>query len=199
MKQYPVTFTSVKATVLSLSVLSAGAVQASPMGVDLSLSDESANFALFSKVESPLGSTRYSADYFYNEPGDRFYSVSGNIQRRGMAGEPNLDLGLKGKGYFFTQDDHDLDGFGLMLGVTAEYWLPTQSPASLSVEMLHSPEIVTSGDADSMTEVLVRANMQLLPSVTGYIGYRSLTADFESDSGYEFDDNWHLGVELTIN
>lgn len=189
---------ALKASLLSCTFFAATA-QANSLGLDLAVSDETANFGLFSQAETPVDSTRYAAHYFYNEPGDRMYSASIGVQRKGMAGNPDLELGLKGKAYYVTQDEQDLDAFGLMLGVSGRYWLPTSSPASLSAEIMHSPEIVTSGDADSMTEMGVRADLQILPSVNAFVGFRYLAADFNLSSDYELDKNVHIGVEVTLN
>ncbi|WP_373019939.1 YfaZ family outer membrane protein [Thiomicrorhabdus sp.] len=188
-----------KAVLLAASTLLVTPVSADSLGLDLAVSDETANFGIFSQAQSPVDSTRYAAHYFYNEPGDRVYSVSAGVERKGMAGNPNLELGLKGKAFYLTQDSHDLDGYGLMLGVSGRYWLPTQSPAAISVEVLHAPEIVASGDVNSMTEMAVRAELQILPSVTGFIGFRYLTSDLTVDSNYELDKNAHIGVEVSLN
>ncbi len=190
---------NLKVALFSAGLLVAGAAQANPIGLDLAVSDETANFGLFSQNESPVDSTRYAAHYFYNEPGDRLYAASMRVQRKGMAGNPNLELGVKGKGYLFDQDSYNADGFGLMLGVTGRYWLATQSPASISFEVLHSPEIVTSGDANGATEMMVRADMQILPTVSGFVGFRYLALDLAANSDYEMDKNLHIGVELMID
>lgn len=176
-----------------------GSAQANSVGLDLAVSDETANFGAFVQNESPVDSTRYAAHYFYNEPGDKFYSASMKVQRKGMAGNPNLDIGIKGKAYGFTQDSFNLDGFGLMLGVTARYWLDTQAPASVSVEALYSPEIVTSGDLNDARELAVRADLQILPTVTGFVGFRYLALDLDQRSNYEMDKNAHIGVEIILD
>ncbi|MDG6774575.1 YfaZ family outer membrane protein [Thiomicrorhabdus sp. ZW0627] len=193
------TKSTLKAALLSVCTLLITPVHADSVGLDLAVSDETANFGIFTQSQSPVDSSRYAAHYFYNEPGDRVYSVSADVQRKGMAGNPNLELGLKGKGFYFTQDSFNLDGFGLMLGVVGRYWLPTQSPASVSVEALYAPEIVTSGDANSMTEMSVRADLHILPNVVGFVGFRYLVGDLKADSNYEFDKNAHIGVEVSLN
>ncbi|MEA3405513.1 MAG: YfaZ family outer membrane protein [Pseudomonadota bacterium] len=188
-----------KIALLSAGLVMAGSVQANPIGLDLAVSDETANFGAFSQTETPVDLTRYAAHYFYNEPGDRLYSASMQVQRKGMAGDPNLELGVKGKGFMFTQDSYDADGFGLMLGVTGRYWLPTQSPTSIGFEFMHAPEIVTSGDAQSATEMTARADIQILPTVSGFVGVRYLALDLEEKSNYEMDKNLHIGVEVMID
>jgi len=177
----------------------ASSVQANSLGLDLAVSDETANFGVFTQNESPVDSTRYAAHYFYNEPGDRFYSASMKVQRKGMAGSPNLDVGIKGKAYLLDQDSLNAEGFGLMLGVTGRYWLDTQAPASISIEAMYSPEIVTSGDINDATELAVRADMQILPTITGFVGFRYLAVDLDQRSNYELDKNLHIGVEVVLD
>lgn len=188
-----------KVALFSAGLMMASAVQANSIGLDLAVSDETANFGAFSQTETPVDLTRYAAHYFYNEPGDRMFSASMQVQRKGMAGDPNLELGVKGKGFIFSQDSYNADGFGLMLGVTGRYWLPTQSPASIGFEVLHAPEIVTSGDAQSATEIGARVDMQILPTVSAFAGIRFLEMELEAKSNYELDKNLHVGVEVIID
>ena len=188
-----------KIALISAGLLMASTAQANSVGLDLAVSDETANFGAFMQNESPVDSTRYAAHYFYNEPGDKMYSASMKVQRKGMAGNPNLDVGIKGKAYGFSQDTLNADGYGLMLGVTARYWLDTQSPASISVEAMYSPEIVTSGDLNDAREVAVRADMQILPTVTGFVGFRYLAFDLDQRSDYEMDKNLHIGFEIVLD
>jgi len=188
-----------KALVISAGLVMASSVQAQSVGLDLAVSDETANFGAFMETQTPVDSTRYAAHYFYNEPGDKLISASMRVERKGMVGSPNFDFGIKGKAYGFTQDRFDADGFGLMLGVTARYWLDTRSPASVSMEAMVSPQIVTSGDLNRARELAVRADMQILPTVNGFVGFRYLMLDLDQRSDYEMDKNAHIGVELKLN
>jgi hypothetical protein len=195
-KKYAAVLQAMCGCVLGAAVNS---VQAGPVGIDLSVSEDTAQIGLFSKTESPVDATGFAAHYFYNEADDRIYSLSMNASSKGMGGHPDLELGIKGKGFYFTQDKLDLDGLGLMLGVTGRYWLATRTPASISAEVLYAPEIVMSGDADNANEVGVRADLQLLPRVNGYIGYRYLGVDLENHGSYDFDEYVHIGVQVQLN
>lgn len=184
---------------ISCMTVMSSAAHASSFGLDLSLSDETANFGAFSETHTPVDSTRYAVHYFYNDPDDRMYSGSMDIKRKGLVGSPNLDLGVKGKLFAFKQKSRDADGLGLMLGITGRYWLNTQSPASISAEALYSPKVVSTGDLNSARELGIRGDLQLLPSVTAFVGFRYLEYDLDFRSDYEMDKNAHIGIEVKFD
>lgn len=182
----------------SMAVVS-NAAQASSFGLDLSLSDETANFGAFTETQTPDDTMRYAFHYFYNDPGDRMYTGSVDLKRKGLVGSPDLDLGVKGKLFAYSQKKYDTDGLGLMLGVTGRYWLKTQAPASISAEVLYGPKVVTTGDLNSAREFGIRGDMQLLSSVTVFVGFRYLEFDLKQKSDYEMDKNAHIGIEVKFD
>jgi hypothetical protein len=168
-------------------------------GGSISISDTTANFGVFSLKETAVDITRVGADFFFNEPGDKMLSADLKVTRKGLTNNQNLDFGVKTKAFYFLQHDTDYDGFGLMLGVTARYWIPAEMPASAFVEILHAPQIITGGKAENLTEMLVRAEVRILPKVNGYVGYRYVGTKFSGSSNtYELDSNAHIGVEVAF-
>ena len=182
----------------SMTVIS-GSVQASSFGLNAAVSDETANFGAFTETQTTDDSTRFALDYFYNDPKDRMYSASMDMKYKGLVGTPNLDLGVKGKAFGFKQKKDDLDGLGLVLGVTGRYWLDTQLPMSISAEALYAPKIVSTGDLNKASEFGVRGDVQLLPAVTAFVGYRYLQLNLDKRSNYNMDKNAHIGIEVKFD
>ena len=52
------------------------------------------------------------------------------------------------------------------------------------------------GDTESAREFNVRAEIEVLPSTRGYIGYRYLEFDLEDVDDVEVDEHAHLGIRL---
>ncbi len=166
-------------------------------GGSVDLSDTVAHFGVFSLKETAVDVTRVSAGFLYNEPGDKMLDAAIQVNRKGLTDNENLEFGVKAKAFYLNQHTTNNDGFGLMLGVTGRYWMPTEMPSAVFAEILHAPQIVTGGKADDVTEMLVRAELRILPKVNAYIGYRYLGANFSGvSSTYELDSNVHIGVSV---
>ena len=166
-------------------------------GLDLSLSNDAGNLGLYSLRETPHELTNLGADFLFNSKSDRFLDVYGSLARKGLLGNKNLELGLKGKLFYIDEDKNNLNGYGLMIGGLGRYWLPTEIPTAFAMEYLYAPSIVTSGDADTASEFNARVEMRILPSAVGYVGYRRLNVEFNK-SNYDVDDSFHLGVRVAF-
>lgn len=166
-------------------------------GLDISLSNETGNIGLYSLRETPQELTNLGVDYFFNQPGDYFVDVFGSISRKGMGGNQNLELGVKGKVFYVSQKKDKKTGQGLMLGVTGRYWLPTEMPAAIAADFIYAPPIVSFGDAENAHEFNVRGELRILPSAVAYIGFRQLAVDFPTRY-HELDKNVHIGVRIAF-
>ncbi len=142
-------------------------------GLDLSLSNDTANVGLYSLRETPQELTNLGIDFMFNNDGDRVLDLFGSIARKGLMGNQNLELGLKGKVFYLDEDKDGNNGYGLMLGALGRYWLPTSVPSAIAAEYIYAPSIVTFGDADNAYEFNVRAEMRILPSAVAYIASAS--------------------------
>ncbi len=166
-------------------------------GGSIALSDTTANLGVFSLKETAVDVTRVGANFFYNEPGDKFLSTELEVNRKGLTNSKNLEFGVKAKAFYLSQQTTKNDGFGLMLGVTGRYWIPAEMPASVFFELMNAPQIITGGKADSVTDMQIRAEVRILPKVNAFIGYRYLSANFSGiGNSYQLDSNAHIGVEV---
>lgn len=182
--------------VLSLATTSS-AWAVGQAGGNIALSNTTANLGVFSLKETAVDVTRVGANFFYNEPGDKFLSAEVQVNRKGLTTNENLEFGVKAKAFYLLQHTTDNDGFGLMLGVTGRYWIPAEMPAAAFFELMHAPQIITGGKAESVTDMLVRAELRILPKVNAFIGYRYLGTTFSGGgSTYELDSNVHIGIEV---
>lgn len=165
------------------------------MGLDFSFSTESANIGLYSLKETPEELTNLGVDYFFNQDDDFFLDVFGSLSRKGFGGDPNMELGLKGKIFYTDHKDYNQTGYGIMLGGTARYWLPTEIPVTIAGDLLYGPDIVTFEKVESALQFEIRSEVQILPSAFAYVGYRKLDVTFEKGSK-SLDNLIHIGVNV---
>lgn len=167
------------------------------MGLDVSLSNDAANFGLYSLRESAQEITNLGVDYFFNRPGDKFLDVFGSISRKGMADSQNLELGISGKLFYADDNASPNTGYGAMLGFNGRYWLPTQMPMAIGFDGLYAPPITSFGDVKSASQGDVRLEARILPSAIAYVGYRKLSVEFKQHT-QNMDDSLHIGVNVAF-
>lgn len=167
------------------------------LGMDLSLSNDTANVGLYSLRESAQELTNLGVNYFFNRDGDKFADIFGSISRKGMANNENLELGVAGK--VFYADDHSSNnsGYGVMLGVNGRYWLPTELPMAVGGDWLYAPPITSFSKVKNATQADVRLEARILPSAVAYVGYRSLSVEFDKHTQH-MDSSVNLGVNIAF-
>jgi hypothetical protein len=62
--------------------------------------------------------------------------------------------------------------------------------------LFYAPKITSFGDADDVLDYIIRVEMEFVPQVMGFLGYRLLEADLDGGGERELDDNFHIGVSL---
>lgn len=166
--------------------------------VDLSLSNESLRLGLTKENNYSGESQVFGAEVIHTDKRGNFLSGFGSIARLGFEAAPNLDVGLKAKGFYLDPKSGGPDGYGAMLGAFARYWIQTEAPIALTGEFLMAPSILTGGKIDSAKELNLRVEVQILPTAVAYIGYRKIEMD-ASKGTYQFEDNAHIGIKLAFD
>lgn len=140
-----------------------------------------------------------AAEIFVNEEDDVLGAVALDFAGR-PAGVSSWRFSAGPKLYAANFDAIDFDDgfFAAAVGATASYALPVQIPAQLTGQFYYAPKVTSFGDADDLTDYIVRVETQFVPRVTGFLGYRMLEADLDDGGERELDDNFHIGVSLTF-
>lgn len=192
-------------SILSFMLLSNLGIMASAQAgtaLDLSFSSDTIKFGYYQKENSGEKLQNYGVDYLYSSKKGGMLSGVGEIVRSGFQSAPNLDAGLKGKVYYMKTDGSlNKNGYGIMLGAIVRYWLPTEVPANISADYSIGPNILTTGDLDSSTELNLKASVQVVPGTSAYIGYRKqqFTLNNTSNTTFTLDDSYNIGVSFTFN
>jgi len=177
-------------------------VSARASTLDISLGDKSANFELLMRSASlGVGGTNAGFGLFFNENDD----VVLHARWLGVNARPTptsaLSFTAGVKAYFGELDEVDESLGGVAVGGGVSLLRPSPSmPLSLGVEAYYAPQITSFGDAESILEVGVRLEVDLMPTTRAYIGYRLLETEYTGVSDtVELDDAVHFGVRMDLD
>ncbi len=178
----------------------------SAAGLDLSLSNESANIEYLSPVRTftrgkrggQLESTGLvSLGFFYNELDDvvahgKLIAVGTQTNTRVPY---QLEFGVKAYVGEVKQNDTEVGalavGGGIKIQNPARY-----NPIDLKIEAFFTPGITTFGDTDSLLEIAARLSLEIVPAAQAFVGYRLFEVEDDSHVTLELDDNVHMGIRL---
>jgi hypothetical protein len=113
----------------------------------------------------------------------------------------SLSLSAGAKAYFtLLSEPQDADVFSLAPGVEGRWTIPTKIPMYLTASFFYSPKILTLGDAKVMYDFIARYEVGFTSSVVGFIGYRQLRYELESEAEEHryLDDDLHIGVRVAF-
>lgn len=67
-------------------------------------------------------------------------------------------------------------------------------PMYVDAEVYYAPEILVFGDAENVTDFTSRFNLDVMPRLTAFVGYRVLRFDLEDSGHTDYEDNFHVGI-----
>ena len=194
---------------LGASALSGGVFAG---GIDLALSDETANVAILLNPPERLPTTNgseLSVGGFVSEDDDRLAHLS--LMARGKRqldlSQYDLAAGIKAIGGDISIDPEqvieggeDVErvgavGLGLEAGFLAN---PSRyNPINFSVSAFYAPSITSFFEAERFTEVSARLQIEVIPQVSTYIGYRRMGFDTSEYEDVRVDRSTHIGFSIT--
>ena len=187
----------VRAIAVVLMVM--GSAQVWADGVDLRLSDESAEFSyLFRTPDFTYGGADVGVGIFFNEDDDLMASASWLMTGRGVDAAKALHYGIGVKAYLISVDEPSQDGGALAIGGQVRYVVPAQLQMAVLAEGFLAPKITSFSDVESVKDFRVAAEFEVTPSTKAYLGYRVVEVDLDEDGDYEMDSDVHVGVRLSF-
>lgn len=179
---------------LSTLVLSNFIYAQSSIGINVNSDDVelSANYNLSSHYE---GAIDYQADlsYLYN-------SNKNNLISFGINGEAALESApglIFGFGFEAVYTD---DFMAIPLLGKVRYILPFDSDiptTSLLISYSYAPSGLTFSDGESYSNLKMEANMEVIPSVDIFTGYRNIDTDYKYID-YELNDSFYGGLKFSF-
>lgn len=144
-----------------------------------------------------IGPTEVRAGFFYNEDrdligmGDLLAFVGDDVGVRDL----ELRVGTRIYGAFLAPEDQDV--FGIGIGGEAQYFFNDARTASVTLAAFYSPDIVTFGVADNVTDASLRFMTRLRNGTDVFIGFRMFEIDMAPEDR-EVDDNMHVGFRRSF-
>ncbi|HEX7028518.1 MAG TPA: YfaZ family outer membrane protein [Gammaproteobacteria bacterium] len=171
-------------------------------GLDVSLGDETAQFVYMFDSDSQIGigGADIGAGVFFNEQDDYLLNFSVLVMGHSAGRNRALQLGAGAKAYAGELDIPDQESVGAVaVGGKISYIFPASMPMALSAELFYAPDITSFGDNESLTELLLRLEIEVAPTTRFYLGYRNLETEFENSGvDYELDEGGHVGVRFSF-
>lgn len=185
-------------------------------GIDLSLSDETANLVyLFNndplnrnRLPNEDGGSELAAGIFFNEEGAqlvhgtllaRGYRQSENTQYHISAGMRLIAGGLEVDDSVTNASDDESVG-ALALGFQAGLLLQPAdyNPVEVAFEGFYAPSITSFSDAERYGEVSVKLQIEIMTRARAYIGYRRMRFDTNDFENVTLDRSAHFGLNISF-
>ena len=169
---------------LSCFVLASGLVaslagaQNAPEGraLELAMSDETAQLR-YIDPEEILGRDNSEISYtlFLSEDRDVVGSAAAMMDTNLSVGSFNIRVGPQGYIGLLSEENNDV--FALAFGVDARLNLTRNRGLAIYGSAHWSPDVLTFGSADNLTDFMARAEAQLTDRLLGFAGYRWFELD----------------------
>lgn len=201
--------------VLAGLILLLGSSQVLAGGLDLALSDNTANISVtlsrdpLLSERSPyrVGGSELALGGFISESGDNI--VHATILARGirqsLSSQYQVSAGMKVVAGEIeintpTPDVTESESVGaLALGFQAGMLVPSASnPIELSFEGYYAPSITSFSDAENYSELTARLQIEVTPRARAYVGYRRLRFDTNDANNVRLDNDAHFGLSISF-
>ena len=165
---------------------------------DINLRDTSAQLQYHASLgTATLGKSEMHAGYLYTTKTNNSFIDFGILVKDEVGADaPGFIVGVGVKGLLAKANASRTTA--LALGGLVRYSLPTAPRVGIVGTAYWSPNIMTFGDADRTTETGLRAEYEIIPSATTYIGYRKITLGIKGAGDAKLEEGMHIGVRLTF-
>ncbi len=186
--------------ILVAVMLIVGSTMGNAAGLDLALSDETANLQLLiNPYGIAAGNSEVAIGGLINDEDDVlfFASVMARGPRQSNSAFYSLGAGMKIYG-----GNLDLDqsigalAIGARIGILI---VPHPvNPVDLVVEGFFAPSITSAGDTEKLWEISTKLQLEIVPAARAYLGYRLVKVDTKDFGKVELDDNLHIGINISF-
>jgi hypothetical protein len=144
--------------------------------LEVALSDETAQVRYIDP--KPVGGRNdgeISYALFLSEERDVVGSAAALVKTRLRAGAFEIRIGPQAYAALLSEENNDV--FALALGADARLNLSRNGALAVVGSAFWSPDVLTFGSADNLTDFMARAEMQLTDRLLGFAGYRWFELD----------------------
>lgn len=166
--------------------------------VDANINDNSVKVNLgWIQGNNTPDALQYQLGYLQNVNGNR--AVDAGIFVIGETGNSSnpmeLGVGFKAIGIQSANPTTDIV-YGLALGVELRYYPESINRLAISSLVYYGPNVVVSSPANSIVQLGLRTEYQILPQAFAYLGYRSFTVGLGGNVNDNIDSGFNVGVRI---
>ena len=184
---------------LLLVLLTAGTATSQATELEIALSDEMAEVLLIGEQSrTDTQGTRFGGGLLYNDDRDLLGTLFLQVTNRGEWRWQPLTFGLGAKVYAADLDRPDETVGALGLGGDVGVGIPAQIPLAVVFTGYLSPTITTFGDAERLTEFMVRLEGEITRGAHAFLGYRQLKVHSDDFRDVHLDKGLHAGIRLSF-
>lgn len=172
--------------------------EANAAGLDLALSNETANIEVFTPLNNFIEQgSQLSLGLFYNELDDAVgYAKLVAVGTQTNTRLPyRLSVGAKAYAGEVKEANADVGAIAIGGAIEIQY-AEGYNPIDLTIEGFFTPGITTFGDTESVIEIGARLSVEIVPQAKAFIGYRNFEVEDTNNITWELDDNVHFGIRL---
>jgi hypothetical protein len=167
--------------------------------LEVALSSETAEF-MFRSDSSVIGwgGADLAAGLFFNDDDDIVWQFS-LLQARQASESSPLTFGIGLRGYAGRLDLLGENILALGVGGEVRYTIPGVMPTAFYLQAHYAPKITSFSDTESLSDVLIRYQIEILPQTMAFAGVRLLEVDTKASNNYDLDDDrLHVGIRFTF-
>ncbi len=152
-------------------------------------------------VGGGIGRVQARGGVFYNEDRDLIgvADLLTPVGDRDLENNRALQFSVGARAYGALLGIENQDIFGIGVGGEVEYFFNrTRRATSLRVSGFYSPDIMTFGEADNVTDVTARLLTRVRDNTDVFVGYRLFKIDTTMFGHRNVDDNVHIGFRRSF-
>jgi len=127
---------------------------------------------------------------------DNLYGVGFYVENSPQ-GYSNITFGIGLRSIFSSNDELNSDfvAIPLQINVKARMYLGNLPKSALGVKLAFAPSPLTFSDADGYFEYRIEVDMQVIPNIDVYFGYRNIDTDYDKKD-YNFNSAGYAGFKF---
>lgn len=131
------------------------------------------------------------AGFLMRESKNALFHFGLNVAGKNQGENSTFDIALGGRFYNLSESGESFNA--IALGGKVRF-SPVER-VGLSGHLYFSPDITTFGDANGMSEFVIRADYQVIPQAFAYIGHRQISVSLPGPDS-KIDNKFHVGIKL---
>jgi hypothetical protein len=164
--------------------------------LELALSEESAQLRYDTPTDTGGEGSRMFYAIFLSEDRDVVGSAALLLDSDFQVGPVDIKFGPQAYGALLSDENQDV--FALALGIEARFNIERTRGLALVGSAFYSPDILTFGSADNLTDFMARAEIRLNDKLIGFAGYRWFELDLLDRAERELQNELFAGVRWQL-